>query len=56
MTHLTQQQPHLSEALFSLYLLARQQLEKVAQNQIFFGMVFAKARTIGPVNPIGVKD
>ena len=56
MTHWTLQRLHLSEALFSLYLLSKQQLENVAPDQVFFGMVFAQARTIGPVKPIGVKD
>ena len=47
---------HLSKPLFSLYLLPKQELEKVVPDHVFFGMVFAKAGTIGPVKPIGVKD
>ena len=42
MTHWTLQRLHLSEALFSLYLLAKQQLEKVTPNRIFYGTWFAK--------------
>jgi hypothetical protein len=46
MTHWTPQQPHLSEVLFSLYLLAIEQLEKAVLRQIFFGTFFAKIAII----------
>jgi len=42
MTHWKLQQPHLTEALFSLYLLTKQQLEKVVPDQVFFGTHIAK--------------
>jgi len=46
MTHWTPNKPHLSELPFGFYLLAKQQFKKAAQNQIFFGMFFAKIAII----------
>jgi len=46
MTHWIPQQLHISEVMFSLYLLARQQLENAAQNLIFLGMFFAKTAIV----------
>ncbi len=46
MAHWTLQRLHLSEALFSLYLLPEQQLEKVAPDQFFFGTHFAEIAII----------
>ncbi len=46
MTHWALQRRHLSKALFSLYLHAEQQLEKVALDQVFFGTLFAKIAII----------
>jgi len=41
MTRWTPQRLHFSEAMFSIYLLVKQQLDKVTPNQFFFGMHFA---------------
>lgn len=41
-THWTLQRLHLSEVLFSLYLLPEQQLEKIVPDQVFFGTLLAK--------------
>jgi len=46
MTHWTLQRLHLSVALLSLYLLVKQQLDKVTPNQFFFGTHFAKIAII----------
>jgi len=46
MTHWTPQRLHFSEVLFIIYLLIKQQLEKVAPKQFIVGTHFAKIAII----------